>query len=469
MTGNHQAGSRPAAWVNDENAALFTDLYQLTMLQSYFEEGLEETAVFDLFARRLPAQRNFLIAAGLDDFLHYLETFRFGAESLHYLAGLNLFSRGFLDRLAEFRFAGDVYAVREGTPVFANQPILEVVAPLPQGQLVESFALNQIHFQTLAASKAFRVVEAAQGRSVVDFGARRMHGSDAAMKAARAFFIAGVEATSNLLAGKTYGIPVSGTMAHSYIEAHDEEMEAFEEFNRTFPGTVLLVDTYDTLQGVRKVVELAHRLGDEFQVKAIRLDSGDLAELARQARRMLDEGGLERVGIFASSSLDEQAITDLLRRKAPIDGFGVGTRMGVSQDAPYFDSAYKLVEYAGSGRMKLSKNKSALPGRKQVFRRIADGQAVGDVIARQDEKLEGRALLEMVMRQGQRLPAGKVSLQQSREHCRRELELLPSELRSLPPAEHPYPVEISAALTADRDKLRLQLSQTRDGKPLGRL
>lgn len=448
-----------SAWVNDENSALFTDLYQLTMLQAYFEEGLDGTAVFDLFARRLPAQRNFLIAAGLDDFLSYLETFRFATDALKYLKSLDLFSESFLDYLAEFRFAGDVYALKEGTPVFANEPIIEVAAPLPQGQLAETFALNQIHFQTVAASKAVRVVEAAQGNTVVDFGARRMHGSDAAMKAARAFFIAGVDATSNVLAAKAYGIPPSGTMAHSYVEAHADEMEAFEAFNRTFPATVLLVDTYDTLQGVRKVVALAHRLGDAFQARAIRLDSGDLGELARQSRRILDQGGLDGVEIFASGSLDEQAIRDLLRRGAPIDGFGVGTRMGVSQDAPSFDSAYKLVEYSGSGRMKLSKNKSTLPGRKQVFRRIESGEATGDVIAQQDEELPGRPLLEIVMRKGRRLPAGELSLKDCREHCRRELELLPSRLRHLDPAEPAYPVEISAALAAQRDELRQQLSQ----------
>ncbi len=459
MTGNNPTSPRSAAWVDDDNAALFTDLYELTMLQSYFEEGLDGTAVFDLFARRLPAQRNFLIAAGLDDLLSYLETFRFTAEALGYLKSLNLFSGSFLDHLAELRFDGDVYALREGTPAFANEPIIEVVAPISQGQLVETFALNQIHFQTLAASKGCRVVAAAQGRRVVDFGARRMHGSDAAMKAARAFYIAGVHATSNLLAGKTYGIPVSGTMAHSYVEAHIEEMEAFEAFNRIFPGTVLLVDTYDTVRGVRKVVELAHRLGNEFRVKAIRLDSGDLAELARQSRRILDQGGLQRVGIFASSSLDEQAIAELLQRKAPIDGFGVGTRMGVSQDAPYFDSAYKLVEYSGRGRMKLSKKKSTLPGRKQVFRRIEDGQAIGDVIARQDESLPGRPLLELVMRKGKRLQAGEGSVQQAREHCRSELQLLSPQLRSLQTAKHPYPVEISAALAADSEELRRKLSQ----------
>ncbi len=268
-------------WVNNDNAALLTDLYELTMLQSYMESGMRETAVFDLFIRRLPPQRNYLVACGLEDALRYLEQLHFSAESLSFLRSLNAFSAAFLEYLANFRFTGDLYAVREGTIVFASEPILEVVGPLPEAQFVETFLLNQIHLQTMAASKAARVVAAADGRPVVDFGLRRAHGADAGMKLARAFYIAGVQATSNMLAGQTYGVPLAGTMAHSYIQAHVDEMQAFEAFAHTFPTTTLLVDTYNTLDGVRHIVELKRRLGENFHLHGIRLDSGDLERLSK--------------------------------------------------------------------------------------------------------------------------------------------------------------------------------------------
>ncbi len=254
------------------DAAILTDLYQLTMLQAYVSEGMTETAVFDLFVRRLPANRNYLVACGLQDVLDYLERLRFSPDSLAYLDSLGNFSREFLDYLAEFRFSGDVYAVAEGSVMFPDEPILEVVAPLPEAQLIETFVLNQVHYQTVVASKAARVVSAARGRSVVDFGLRRYHGIDAGLKAARAAYIAGVGATSNVLAGRLYDIPVAGTMAHSYILAHESERQAFERFADLYPETVLLVDTFDTLNGVGEVVALARRLGSDFRVKAVRLD-----------------------------------------------------------------------------------------------------------------------------------------------------------------------------------------------------
>src|SRR6266508_25476 len=292
--------------------ALFTDLYELTMAQAYFEEGMSGEGTFSLFVRRLPKRRNYLIACGLDDVLTFLEEFRFDQSALTYLDSLKRFSGRFLHYLERLRFTGDVYAIAEGTPVFANEPILEVVAPIAEGQLVEAFVMNQTHLQTVLASKAARIVEAAQGRQVVDFGMRRIHGTDAALKAARAFHIAGVHATSNVAAGQAYGLRVSGTMAHSYIQAHDDEYEAFRAFARQYPDTVLLVDTYDTLSGVHKVIDLARALGPEFRVSAVRLDSGDLLDLSIRTRRMLDEAGLRSVGVFASSSLDENAITDLI-------------------------------------------------------------------------------------------------------------------------------------------------------------
>lgn len=431
--------------------ALFTDLYELTMMQAYVEAGMAEPATFSLFVRRLPARRNYLLACGLDDVLTYLETLRFTDDSLAYLASLGQFSARFLAWLRDFRFTGDVYAVPEGTPVFANEPIVEITAPIAEAQLAETFVANQVHLQTMLASKAARVVAAARGRPVVDFGARRTHGTDAALKAARAFHIAGVAATSNVLAGRTYGLAVTGTMAHSFIQSHESEAEAFRAFVGIYPETVLLVDTYDTLQGVRRVCALARALGDGFRVRAVRLDSGDLAALSREARAILDEAGLGHVGIFASSSLDEDAIDALLRAEAPITGFGVGTKMGVSEDAPSLDIVYKLCTYAGLGRVKLSTGKPVLPGRKQVFRSENGGTAVGDVIGRAGESLKGRPLLQLVMRGGQRTDAGRDTLDDARARAAAELAKLPGALRGLAPADPPYPVEVSARLRADQE------------------
>ena len=446
--------------MNDSNAALLTDLYQITMLQAYFEEGMGETAVFDLFARRLPKRRNYLVACGLDDVLHYLENWSFPAEGLAGLARVGLFSKPFLERLARLRFTGDVFAVPEGTVFFGGEPIVEVVAPLPEAQLAETFVMNQVHFQTVMASKAARVVAAAAGRTVVDFGVRRMHGADAGMKAARAFYVAGVDSTSNVLAGLSHGIPIAGTMAHSYIQAHASESEAFRAFAALYPQTTLLVDTYDTLRGVRKVVELARELGERFHVSALRLDSGDLGSLSKAARKILDEAGLESVQLFASSSLDEYAIAKLVAEGAPIRGFGVGAHMGVSEDTPYLDMAYKLVAYAGIGRTKLSPKKSILPGCKQVFRQVEGGEAVGDVIARRDESLEGRPLLVQVMKDGRRTRAGRVALSAARQRAVREIAALPARLRALEPAEPRYPVTVSGALDSERHALGARLANS---------
>jgi nicotinate phosphoribosyltransferase len=449
----------------DTRSPLFTDLYQLTMLQAYFREEMREPAVFDLFVRRL-RHRNYLVACGLETVLDFLETLRFTDDELDYLADQDTFEDDFLDYLAGFRFTGDVYAMPEGTPVFPDEPILEVVAPIGEAQLVETYLLNQITFQTGLASKATRVVHAAQrdgtDRAVADFGMRRMHGTDAAMKAARACYIAGVDSTSNVLAGQTYGLPVTGTMAHSYIEAHDREVDAFKRFAELYPETTLLVDTYDTLDGVRKVIDLAEEWGEAFRVQALRLDSGDLAALAHQARQLLDDAGLEDVQLFASSGLDEHKITDLLDRGAPIDGFGVGTRMGTMADQPYLDSAYKLAGYAGTPRMKLSKAKSNLPGRKQVTRQFAEGTADQDVIAAHDEVVDGEPLLQCVMKDGARTDAGQPrSLDAVRAHAAEQQDRLPDRLRALSDAHPPYAVALSdqlaAELEATRERLETQM------------
>ena len=435
---------------------LFTDLYELTMLQAYVAEGMAEKSVFTLFVRRLPPHRNFLIACGLDPVLALLEQLRFTDDDVEYLRSLRLFSSQFLSWLQAFRFTGDVHAVAEGTPLFANEPIMEVVAPLAEAQLVETLVMNQMHVQTLLASKAARVVAAARGRSVVDFGARRTPGIDAANLGARAFYIAGLDATSNVLAGKLYGIPVSGTMAHSYIQAHGDERSAFRAFAGAFPGTTLLVDTYDTLQGVRHAIELVR--DGEIHLGAIRLDSGDLALLTREARRLLDEAGLRNIRIIASGGLDEYRITELLARGAPVDGFGVGTAMSVSEDAPSLDVVYKLAEYAGRGRTKRSAHKGILPGRKQVFRLDAEAVASHDVIAMADERLPGRPLLQPVMRAGKRIAAMTHGLAAIRSHAAAEVARLPPRLMSLDRADPPYRVEVSPTLQAHHGRVRHELA-----------
>ncbi len=420
------------------------------MARAYRSEGLTGEAVFSLFVRELPATRNYLVACGLDTALGYLETLRFGSSALDYLSSLPEFSGEFLEWLAAFRFEGSVRAVPEGTPLFAGEPILEVTASLPAAQLVETFLMNQVHLQTLLASKASRVVTAAADRPVVDFGLRRIHGVDAGLKGARAFRVAGVDATSDLAAGQAYGIPVSGTMGHSYVQAHDSEEEAFRAFVDLYPGTTLLVDTYDTLEGVRTVARLAAGTRRDFPVGAIRLDSGDLAALARESRRILDAAGLEHVRIFASGGLDELRLAALVESGAPIDGFGVGTAMGVSSDAPSLDIAYKLVAYGGKGRVKLSEGKELLPGPKQVFREEEAGRAVRDHLVRADESAPGRPLLVPVMEGGRRLETGRADLDEIRERARREKERLPDRVLSLEPAVPPYPVIASRRLRTEQ-------------------
>lgn len=441
--------------------ALFTDLYQLTMLQAYWREGMDQEAVFDCFVRRLK-HRNYLLACGLESVLSYLENLRFSETALDYLARQEQFEPNFLDYLADFRFTGDVYAIPEGTPVFADEPILEVVAPIGQAQLIETFILNQITYQTNLATKAHRVVRAARGRTVADFGMRRMHGTDAAMKAARAASIAGVDATSNVLAGMRHGLPITGTMAHSYVEAHDEEGAAFEAFSELYPETTLLVDTYDTLEGVREVIAMARRKGEDFRVRALRLDSGDLAELARSARRLLDDAGLNHVKLFASGSLDEFAITELLDQSAPIDGFGVGTRLGTISDMPYLDSAYKLSQYAGTPRMKLSTAKSNLPGQKQVVRQEKAGQAAQDVIVlREEDPPAGRPLLKKVMRRGERTEEGQTpAIEELQERVERETRRLPERLLAFDKVAPPYQVTLSSRLETLMEGLQEKLERT---------
>ena len=426
--------------------ALLTDLYQLSMMQAYWEHGLTETATFDLICRRLPPNRNLLIACGLEAALDYLEGLTVAPADLEFLNSLNRFSKDFLDRLATLRFRGEVRAVPEGTPVFGNEPILEVTASLPEAQIVETYLLSAIHHQTMAASAAYRLVAAAEGKPVVDFGTRHAQGAAAGVDTARAAFIAGLAATSNVAAGRHFGVPISGTMAHSYIQAHEREADALASFVATHPATTLLVDTYDTNRGVQRVIDLATQQGGCFDVAAIRIDSGDLGANARRARTKLDAAGLSSVRIIVSGELDAAAIAELVDADAPIDGFGVGTALAVSSDAPYLDTAYKLAAYAGQGRMKLAAAKRTWPGRKQVFRQAKSDLAIRDVISLADEALDGRPLLETVMVAGRRIEEVRPGLDEIRQHAELSLAELPVGIRGLEPSEPPYPVAISERL-----------------------
>lgn len=431
-------------------SALLTDHYQLTMLDAYQQEGMDGPAVFELFVRRLPPQRNFLVAAGLEQALQFLETLSFGPEDIAWLGREGSFPPRLLRRLAQFRFEGDVHALPEGTPFFADEPVLRVTAPLPQAQLVESRLLNIVHFQTLIASKAARMALAAPRRQLVDFGMRRAHGAEAALFAARAAHIAGFDGTATVAAGQRYGIPVFGTMAHSFVQAHASEEAAFEAFVRARPQQpTLLVDTYDTEAAVAKVVALARRLEPEgLHIGGVRLDSGDLAAHARAVRSMLDAAGLTRVTIFASSNLDEDRIAALLASGAPIDGFGVGSALDTSADAPVLDAVYKLQSYAGMPRRKRSEGKATWPGVKQVWRQFdADGVMARDTVQLESERGIGQTLLQPCMLGGRRSGPAP-TLQAIRSHHAAAMATLPAALRTLAPATAPYPVQISAGLRA---------------------
>ncbi|HLF95509.1 MAG TPA: nicotinate phosphoribosyltransferase [Methylococcaceae bacterium] len=432
--------------MNSESSLVLTDLYQLTMLQGYYERGMTETAAFEFFVRKLRTGRGFLTAAGLEQVLDFLEQAQFSAEELDWLRDSGRFSRSFINWLAGWRFEGDVFAMPEGTPFFPNEPLLRVVAPMPQAQLVETRLINLLHFQTLIASKAARSVLAAPGKLLVDFGLRRAHGAEAGLLAARAAYLAGFSGTATVLAGMRFGIPVSGTMAHSFIQAHDSETEAFRVFAHAQPGNVvLLIDTYDSEAAAHKVVELARELLKEgIAIKGIRLDSGDLGEQARRVRRILDEGGLPGATIFASGDLDEFILRDLISQNAPIDGFGIGTRLDTSADQPYLDCAYKLQEYAGKPRRKRSPGKATWPGRKQVWRRYdAQGRMLGDTVALEDDPQEGEPLLLPVMRGGRRL--AQPSLEVARHAAAAHLHRLPEPLVLLD-EDYAYPVEIAPGL-----------------------
>ena len=441
---------------NSSSDSLFTDLYQLTMAQSYYQSGQTERATFSLFFRNFPTKRAYYVFCGLESAVEYLENLEFFEEDIDSLDSLGIFDAEFLGYLGKLRFTGDVRAMREGEVFFENEPVMEVSGPIIECQLVETFLLNRVNLESMLATKAARVVDAAAGRSVVDFAARRTHGLDAGMKQASASYIAGFDGTSNVAAATEFGIPAVGTMSHSFISSFGSEREAFRAYAKSFPdSSTLLVDTYDTLGGVANAIATAKDMeAGGHRLRAIRLDSGDLESLARSSRAMLDESGLDYVQILASGGLDEYPISDLLKSEAPIDGFGVGTRVGASADAPYTDFVYKLVEYDGKPIMKLSEDKVNLPGAKQVSRHIGfDGTMRLDMIHGADEYASGRGgepLLLPMMENGKRTRA-LPSLDEIRTFHSRRAAMLPSGLQG-PEPEGRYRVRVSDHLAELREE-----------------
>ncbi len=439
---------------------LLTDLYELTMAQSYFAEGMDGEATFSLYVREYPPDRGYLIAAGVDDALDCLAALSFNADSVDYLRDTGIFTEDFLEYLGDFHFTGCVRAMPEGRLFFADEPALEVSGPIIAAQLAETIVINQIQYQSLLATKSARCVQAAQGRPIADFAARRTHGGEAALRMARVSYIAGFGATSNVLAARRYGIPPTGTMAHSYITSFDDEADAFRAYSRMFPDrSILLLDTYDTINAAHTAVNVAREMEAQGnRLTGVRLDSGDFYALSRQVRRILDDAGLDYVRIVASGGLDEYALERLVQGGAPIDMFGVGTRVGVSADAPSCDMVYKMVGYNGRPVMKLSAGKASLPGAKQVFRRYdSDGVMAGDVIGLDGEEVgDCEPLLDTVMIDGDRLKPPE-SISDARQRVARGLDALPEEYKSLrSPAR--YTVSISAGLERLEGRIRKEIA-----------
>jgi len=443
--------------MNPSNSALLTDLYQLTMVQAYLHQSMEEEAVFEFFVRRLPPNRNFLVAAGLEQVVEFLSHLHISDDELAWLESTGRFNPELLQYLEQLRFTGNVDAMPEGTIFFPNEPILRIIAPLPLAQLVETRVMNLLNFQTMIASKAARSVLVSGRKPIIDFGLRRAHGAEAGLLAARASYLAGFAGSATVLAGMQYGIPIYGTMAHSFVQAHKDESVAFEHFAQAQPdNVVLLIDTYDTEAGAHHVVALAPQLTAKgISVKGVRLDSGDLAEHARNVRRILDEGNLRHAQILASGNLDEYRIQSLVTSGAPIDSFAVGTAMTTSADAPSLDCAYKLQEYAKRPRRKRSEGKATWPGRKQVYRQYAsDGKLAHDIVTTLDDQQTGEALLQPIMKEGRNI-AHQPKLTELRQRAAEQLAQLPDTMRTLE-CVPPYEVRIAEALqrlaqAVDRD------------------
>lgn len=445
--------------VKSEDLPLLTDLYELTMAQGYFQERHNDTATFSLFIRKYPPQRGYLICCGLQSVLEFLEGFSFSADAVDRLRATRIFSDAFLEYLASLHFTGTVRAIPEGRLFFRDEPLLEVTAPIIEAQLVETLIINQMNLQCLIATKAARCVHAAHGREVVDFALRRTQGVDAGMKVARASYIAGATATSNVLAGVTCGIPLSGTMAHSFVSSFDEEIDAFRAFCRSFPErSILLIETYDAIAGAHKAVQVAREMATRGQrLRGVRIDSGDLLTLGLEVRRILDEAGLHDVQMVGSGGLDEYDLEELSQASAPYNAYGIGTKMGISADGPWTDMAYKLASYGGRPVLKLSAGKVSLPGAKQVHRFVEDGRLHHDVIAlEEDAPMEGEPLLEPVMANG-RLAKPLPSLSEIRERCREELARLGDRHRAIRDPE-PFAVMLSPGLQSLKERLERSLS-----------
>ena len=440
---------------NDRIGPMLTDLYELTMGASYFAHRMSSDATFSLFIRNHTPNRNYYIAVGLDDILNELQALQFTDEDVCYLESVDLFSKDYLEYLTKFRFSGTVHAVPEGTIVFPDEPILEITAPVIEAQLVETLVLNTVGFQTLVATKAARCIQVAGGRPLIDFSLRRTHGHHAGIKVARSTYLAGFAGTSNILAGKLYDIPVSGTMAHSYITAFETETAAFAAYAETFPdNTILLIDTYDTEAGAKKAVTAAQNLKNRGKkLIGVRLDSGDMVALSRKVRKILDDAGFQDVKIFASSGFDEYKIARVLSKKAMIDAFGVGTKVGVSADRPYLDIVYKMVRFGDRNVRKISPGKTTLAGEKQVFRKcVPDGRYQEDTIGVRDEAIEDTTpLLENVMVNGRRLQP-PVPLKELRTRCQKNVSLLDDDYKRIDTQEI-YPVKLSPRLRALQERI----------------
>ncbi len=451
--------AQPGLSLANRDMGLFADLYELTMAQTFYQRGMSAPATFSLFIRNYPPNRGYLVAAGLEDVLEFLSGLHFDRGSLDFLESTGIFTRDFLTFLGGMRFTGSVRAIPEGRLFFANEPVLEITGPLIEAQIVETFVINQVNMQTMLATKAARCAWAAQGRTLSDFSARRTHGADAAMKMARCSYIGGFESTSNVLAARRYGIPPAGTMAHSFIQTFPTETEAFRAYAESFPDRcVLLLDTYDTIQGAKNAVQVAKELETGgHRLVAVRLDSGGYDALSRSVRTVLDRAGLSYVRILASGGLDEYSVQGLVEGKAPIDIFGIGTKAGVSADAPWSDMAYKLVCYDGRPTMKLSTDKVSLPGAKQVFRiQEMDGKLSHDVLGLQDEELPGaEPVLEQVMSNG--IPSQPApTLEDIRRRMREDVERLSIPSKALTgPSE--YPVHLSPGLKKLSEQVRREL------------
>ncbi len=438
------------------SSPLLTDLYQLTMMQAYYDRGHEEEASFELFFRSLPVERPFMVSCGLEQALGYLEQLRFSDDEIDYLHKNKQFHDDFIDRLKGFSFTGSIYGMAEGTIFFGDEPVLRVTAPLPEAQLVETRLINIIQFQSMIASKAVRMKRLMPNKILVDYGLRRSHGAEAGIFAARGAYLAGFDGTATVLAGQYYDIPVFGTMAHSFIQAHDSEEEAFYNYARSHPDNcVLLLDTYDTERATKRVIGLSKRLaGQGIKIRGVRLDSGDMVQLSKRVRKLLDEAGLTDVLIFVSGNMDEYSLEAY--KDAPVDGFGIGSKMTTSADHPFCNCVYKLVEYKGVGRRKLATQKATWPGRKQIFRNFSDSGAMeGDTIALDNENLQGAPLIQPYMENGKRV-SGMPTIKESREFLQQQISSLPKDI-DLP--DYNYPVSPSENLQIMADQIAAKMSK----------